>query len=644
MAAQGRDIVHFETLKELIEQHRFSVNGSRSHIASFSTRFLGAHQLVCRHYLASDIFKYVFGPPYILCDPGSASFSPDANASDIGTKDYKTSQSPFLDLGKLLVELELGELITVIELKKNKEASLWITLRRLIQERVSRSATGDYLAAIEACLSLHRHMLEMPAEEWTAESGKMIYNQIVHNLEVDFSHYRESENPEVEFSHYREPDNMKRKREDSLPSMDLRSRPILTDPFATRPNAETVVPGTRVLLDEPSSNSNDSKGAMNNTQSDIHPEKIATVADRRPEKRPKHTHIATGNSVIKNESVTESSVCINSCGTTILPPTPLGSIKSSDELKSDTAPEQSRVVSSSDDFFDFMDDFIESYLPDDFTEQSQRVKVCIIDSGIDKEHRIIKQAIEKGKIKKTKSFKGDRNDIDDKTGHGTHIAELLTTLAPEAAVYVAKVAVSGTMPPEDTKLIVDAINWALKKDVDIISLSLVLEAFDPDLDSVIKKAYEAGKIVIAAAGNEGNNKSRAYPARNPTVLCIHASNGKGKDGGISPNALPNEDNFMTLGIDIPLIWKRQKVVKSGTSFSAVIAAAIAANLLAIIPRRCSLDEAKLKYLRSSDGMRRIFRVLAELDNGYQYIAPWQLWNQENTDEYIKAVLEKCLSK
>ncbi|EHK20901.1 uncharacterized protein TRIVIDRAFT_153851, partial [Trichoderma virens Gv29-8] len=170
------------------------------------------------------------------------------------------------------------------------------------------------------------------------------------------------------------------------------------------------------------------------------------------------------------------------------------------------------------------------------------------------------------------------------------------------------------------------------------------EAFDPDLDPVIKKAYEAGKIVIAAAGNEGNNKSRAYPARDPTVLCIHASNGKGKDGGISPNALPNEDNFMTLGIDIPLIWKRQKVVKSGTSFSAVIAAAIAANLLAIIPRCCSLDEAKLKYLRSSDGMRRIFRVLAELDNGYQYIAPWQLWNQENTDEYIKAVLEKCLSK
>ncbi|UKZ56832.1 hypothetical protein TrVGV298_010676 [Trichoderma virens] len=564
--------------------------------------------------------------PYIRCDPKPSPSSPNDNALDTGTKDYLTHHSTFLALAKLLVEMELGERITVTECKEDDLPSLWLTLNNLVEEGVMQTTTNDYLNAIEGCLILHRSISKMSPEQWTTESASLIQNSIVKNLKADFEHYR------------------KRKREVSPPLVDVKPRPILNDSFAIGRNGETDVPRTGVLSDEPSDNSNNSKGAMNNTPSDIHPEKITTVADRRPEKRPKHTHIATGNYVTENEIVTESSVCINSCGTTILPPTPLGSIKSSDELKSDTAPEQSRVVSSSDDFFDFMDDFIESYLPDDFTEQSQRVKVCIIDSGIDKEHRIIKQAIEKGKIKKTKSFKGDRNDIDDKTGHGTHIAELLTTLAPEAAVYVAKVAISGTMPPEDTKLIVDAINWALKKDVDIISLSLVLEAFDPDLDPVIKKAYEAGKIVIAAAGNEGNNKSRAYPARDPTVLCIHASNGKGKDGGISPNALPNEDNFMTLGIDIPLIWKRQKVVKSGTSFSAVIAAAIAANLLAIIPRCCSLDEAKLKYLRSSDGMRRIFRVLAELDNGYQYIAPWQLWNQENTDEYIKAVLEKCLSK
>ncbi|KAJ4857128.1 subtilase family domain-containing protein [Trichoderma breve] len=244
-----------------------------------------------------------------------------------------------------------------------------------------------------------------------------------------------------------------------------------------------------------------------------------------------------------------------------------------------------------------------------------------------------------------KSFKGDSEDLNDEIGHGTHIAELVLTLAPEAILCVAKVAVKRVMPQEDTNLISKAIQWALTQDVDIISLSLGLDLLDLELDAAINKAIAAGKIVLAAAGNDGNNKPRAHPGRNRNVLCIHASNGKGKDGGISPRALDNDDNFMTLGTAIPLNWKGKEVVKSGTSFATAVAAAIAANALAIISRDGLLNEDQVKRLYSCDGMRLIFALLSsQSDNGYKYVAPWNLWVGDRSSELIQHQILEVLRR
>ncbi|PNP58964.1 hypothetical protein THARTR1_01212 [Trichoderma harzianum] len=239
------------------------------------------------------------------------------------------------------------------------------------------------------------------------------------------------------------------------------------------------------------------------------------------------------------------------------------------------------------------------------------------------------------------NFKG--NSMEDEIGHGTLVAELILRLAPEATLCVAKVAVAKTMPEEDTQLISRAIYWALQQDVDIISLPLGLDLLDPELDHAIKKATEVGKILIAAAGNGGLNMLRAYPASNRNVLCIHASDGKGKEGGISPNAWDNDDNFMTLGVDISLNWRDTPIVKSGTSFATAVAAAIAADVLAIISPVVSKDHRKC--LRSSDGMRLMFRLLsAKADNGYSYLAPWNLWGKCKSDELIRELILDTLKR
>lgn len=73
--------------------------------------------------------------------------------------------------------------------------------------------------------------------------------------------------------------------------------------------------------------------------------------------------------------------------------------------------------------------------------------------------------------------------------------------APEATLYALRVfGCSGT-----TDMVVDAIDWAVKNHLDVISLSLGSPFGDPrSADSVAAdNAAKAGVVVVAAAGNEG---------------------------------------------------------------------------------------------------------------------------------------------
>ncbi len=70
-------------------------------------------------------------------------------------------------------------------------------------------------------------------------------------------------------------------------------------------------------------------------------------------------------------------------------------------------------------------------------------------------HPALQAGQQQGRLKGKRSYKGEANDISDRYGHGTHAAELILRFAPEAELYVAKVADGGTMVHEDTRLIVE---------------------------------------------------------------------------------------------------------------------------------------------------------------------------------------------
>jgi len=139
-----------------------------------------------------------------------------------------------------------------------------------------------------------------------------------------------------------------------------------------------------------------------------------------------------------------------------------------------------------------------------------------------------------------------------------------------------------------------------------------------------------GKILFAAAANHGSNAPRTFPANCRDVICVHASDGYGKDGGISPSAESNDDNFMTLGVGINVDDpKRGERLVSGTSYATPIAAGIAANILSLADGTMDLSNTGSEHLRSGEGMRKAFQLISEKEGKYRYVAPWvNLWNDD----------------
>ncbi len=73
--------------------------------------------------------------------------------------------------------------------------------------------------------------------------------------------------------------------------------------------------------------------------------------------------------------------------------------------------------------------------------RNKKIRIAIIDSGVDTAHPRIRGAIKSGRIKVCRNFLSfDHEDYDDDFGHGTWVALLLLQVAPEAEIYVAKVA------------------------------------------------------------------------------------------------------------------------------------------------------------------------------------------------------------
>lgn len=204
------------------------------------------------------------------------------------------------------------------------------------------------------------------------------------------------------------------------------------------------------------------------------------------------------------------------------------------------------------------------------------VTVAVIDSGIDVRHPELADSI------------ADNFDALGSTEgphiHGTGIAGAIVAhaklmgSAPEARIIAIR-AFGGTSGGAESSsyIILRSLNYAAEHGAQIVNMS-----FAGPKDSVIERAIAAtaarGLVLIAAAGNAGAKSPPLYPAANPNVIAVSATDRQDKLFAAS-----NRGNYIALaapGVDIFLPAPDGKYqMTSGTSFSAAYVSGIAALLL-----------------------------------------------------------------
>jgi subtilisin family serine protease len=154
------------------------------------------------------------------------------------------------------------------------------------------------------------------------------------------------------------------------------------------------------------------------------------------------------------------------------------------------------------------------------------VPIAVIDSEIDESHPDLNGAV---------SVQYEPTGIKELPhAHGTGIAgaivshQTLMGVAPGAHIMGVRVFSGRDDDPTATvPNILKGLDWAVNHNVRIVNMSFT-GARDPLLDGALKVAYDKGVILIAAVGNAGPGAQPLFPAADPHVIAVTATDANNK--------------------------------------------------------------------------------------------------------------------
>ncbi len=224
--------------------------------------------------------------------------------------------------------------------------------------------------------------------------------------------------------------------------------------------------------------------------------------------------------------------------------------------------------------------------------QGEGVSVAVLDTGIDGAHSDLNVV---GGVNFVNS---DPFDVDQNT-HGTHVAGIIAALnngsgiagvAPQVSLYsVTVLDAEGSGFMSD---VIQGIEWAMNQNIDIINMSLGAESASSALESAAQAAYDAGHLLIAAAGNEGVQNGQgdtvSYPAKLPTVIAVAAATENDQRANFSSHGAAVE--LMAPGVNILSTMPNQNYAsKNGTSMAAPHVAGVAALMWSVNPNLTNVE-------------------------------------------------------
>jgi membrane-anchored mycosin MYCP len=219
------------------------------------------------------------------------------------------------------------------------------------------------------------------------------------------------------------------------------------------------------------------------------------------------------------------------------------------------------------------------------------VRVAVIDSGVDATHPQLLGRVDRG----VDYLHGNRAGRQDDKGHGTGVASIIAA-APADDIGFQGLAPGATIVPirltEESEIdgktvgqggspaqFAAAIDWAVTKGrVQVINLSLVTSEDSTAVEQAVKRAYDAGVVVVAAAGNHGDTGNPdPYPAKYPEVLAVGAVTADGVKTTFTQHG--DYVDLAAVGKDVTMAARGGGLcVSEGTSFSAPFVTATVALL------------------------------------------------------------------
>lgn len=153
------------------------------------------------------------------------------------------------------------------------------------------------------------------------------------------------------------------------------------------------------------------------------------------------------------------------------------------------------------------------------------VRVAILDTGIDLDHPDLQNNI-KGNVNTINPLKNGNDD----NGHGTHVAGTVAAVdnnigvigaGPEIYLYAVKVlGKNGSGWLSD---IIEGLDWCINNKMQVINMSLGASSDNQSFHDAIIKAYQAGIVLVAAAGNSGaSGGAISYPAKYLETIAVSA--------------------------------------------------------------------------------------------------------------------------
>jgi serine protease len=211
------------------------------------------------------------------------------------------------------------------------------------------------------------------------------------------------------------------------------------------------------------------------------------------------------------------------------------------------------------------------------------VTISIIDQGIQYDHPNLEENMDDSVSNFGEDFAGDSDDpypVSEGEDHGTHVGGIAAggTDNGEGHAGISNCSMLSARALDDSgggslSDIADAIQWSADQGADVVNMSLGGGGFSSTMDNACEYAYDAGSLLIAAAGNDFGG-SVSYPAAYDTVMAVS-----------SLDESESVSNFSNVGPEIELAAPGSNVLSavnwddydefSGTSMASPVAAGVA---------------------------------------------------------------------